>query len=162
MAFLGELPRIGENDLSDVPEIGEKNDTRLRVLLADDHPKVLENAKKLLGPDYLVVGAVSNGVMALEAARELTPDLIVLDLKMPQLSGLDVLRWLMDHPQYRRIPKILLSGSSEDRDIEEAYQLGVNTYFQKPGSLDEYRELIHHMISYWAHTKRPVIRHAAF
>jgi CheY-like chemotaxis protein len=89
------------------------------------------------------------------------PDLIVLDLKMPRQTGLDVLRWLKDHPKYRRVAKILLSGSSEDRDIEEAYELGVNTYFQKPGSLDEYRELIHHMISYWAHTKRPVIRHVA-
>jgi len=88
------------------------------------------------------------------------PDLIVLDLKMPRLTGLDVLRWLRDHPEYRRVPKILLSGSSEDRDIEEAYHLCVNTYFQKPTVLSEFRELIHLMISYWAYTNRPVIRHA--
>jgi CheY-like chemotaxis protein len=54
------------------------------------------------------------------------PDLIVLDLKMPRLNGLDVLRWLYDHPEYRRIPKILLSGSGEERDIDQAYQLGAN------------------------------------
>jgi CheY-like chemotaxis protein len=88
------------------------------------------------------------------------PDIIVLDLKMPRMTGLDVLKWLREHPEYRRIPKILLSGSCEERDIDEAYRLGVNTYFQKPASLDEYRELIHHMVSYWAHTQRPVIRHA--
>ena len=86
---------------------------------------------------------------------------MVLDLKMPRLDGLEVLRWLKEHPEYRRVPKILLSGSAEDRDIEEAYNLGVNTYFQKPVSLGEFRELIHHLILYWAHTQRPVIRHAA-
>jgi len=89
------------------------------------------------------------------------PDIIVLDLKMPRMSGLDILRWLKGHPEYARIPKILLSGSSEERDIDEAYRLGVNTYFQKPASLDELRELVHHMICYWAHTQRPLIRHAA-
>ena len=88
------------------------------------------------------------------------PHLIVLDLKMPRVTGLDVLRWLFEHPEYRRIPKILLSGSNEERDIESAYQLGANTYFQKPISLEEFRELVHLMVSYWAHTQRPVIRHS--
>jgi two-component system response regulator len=90
------------------------------------------------------------------------PDLIVLDLRMAGLGGLEVLRWLKEHPEYRRVPKVLLSGSSEDRDIEAADQLGGNTYFQKPGALGDYRELIHHLIGYWAHTKRPVIRDATF
>jgi len=89
------------------------------------------------------------------------PDIVVLDLKMPRLTGLDVLAWLKGHEEYRRIPKILLSGSCEQSDIDEAYRLGVNTYFQKPVGLVEFRELVHHMIFYWAHTQRPVIRHAA-
>jgi len=89
------------------------------------------------------------------------PYLIVLDLKMPRLTGLDVLKWLMEHPEYRRVPKILLSASAEERDIDAAYRLGVNTYFQKPASLEELRELIHLMINYWAHTERPVIRHSS-
>jgi len=88
------------------------------------------------------------------------PDIIVLDLKMPRLTGLDVLKWLKEHEDYARIPKILLSGSSEERDIDEAYRLGVNTYFQKPVSLEEFRELVHHMVCYWAHTQTPLIRHA--
>jgi DNA-binding NarL/FixJ family response regulator len=69
-------------------EVEEKSDTRLRVLLADDHLKILENAKRLLEPDYRVVGAVSNGLLALEAARELSPDLIVLDIEMPEMDGI--------------------------------------------------------------------------
>jgi CheY-like chemotaxis protein len=86
--------------------------------------------------------------------------LIVLDLKMPRLTGLDVLKWLAEHPEYRRVPKVLLSGSAEERDIDAAYRLGVNTYFQKPSSLAEFREMVHLMVNYWAHTQRPVIRHS--
>jgi len=89
------------------------------------------------------------------------PDIIVLDLKMPRLSGLEVLKWIKNHHEYMIIPKIMLSGSGEESDIYKAYRLCVNTYFQKPNSLEEYRELIHHLISYWAHTKRSTVKHSA-
>ena len=89
------------------------------------------------------------------------PQIIVTDLKMPRVSGLDVLSWLKDHDEYQRIPKILLSGSCEECEVDEAYRLGVNTYFQKPSSARDYNELVFHIVSYWAHTERPVIRHPA-
>ena len=87
------------------------------------------------------------------------PDIIVLDLKMPGLDGLDILEWLGNNDEYRRIPKIMLSGSGQERDVEEAYRLGVNTYFQKSANFDEFKELIHDMIRYWSHTERPIIKH---
>ena len=87
------------------------------------------------------------------------PQVVVTDLQMPRLNGLDVLAWLKEHDEYQRIPKILLSGSCEECDVDEAYRLGVNTYFQKPNSAEDYRELVFHIVSYWAHTERPVIRH---
>src|ERR1051325_4650381 len=62
------------------------------------------------------------------------PDLILLDLKMPRLGGLDVLRWLQEHPRCGRIPTIVLSGSNLDTDVSGAYALGANTYFSKPNS----------------------------
>jgi len=89
------------------------------------------------------------------------PQIVVTDLKMPRLSGLDVLAWLREHDEYQRIPKILLSGSCEECDVDQAYRLGVNTYFQKPSSSGDYKELVHQIVSYWAHTERPLIRHAA-
>lgn len=89
------------------------------------------------------------------------PDLVVLDLKMPGLNGLDVLAWLKDHHEYRRVPKILLSSSSLERDVDEAYRLGVNTFFQKPSNLQELRELLYHLVSYWGLTQRSIIRHEA-
>ena len=96
----------------------------------------------------------------LERHRFPFPDLVVLDLKMNGLSGLDVLAWLKGHEEYRRVPKIVLSSSSLERDVDEAYRLGANTFFQKPPSLRELRELLYHLVSYWGRTQRPVIRHA--
>ena len=89
------------------------------------------------------------------------PQIVVTDLKMLGVNGLDVLAWLKEHDEYQRVPKILLSGSCEECDVDEAYRLGVNTYFQKPASPEVYRELVYHIVSYWAHTERPVIRHPA-
>jgi CheY-like chemotaxis protein len=66
----------------------EQNDPLLKVLVADDHEKVLESARRLLGSDYQVVAAVSDGVMAVEATRNLGPDLILLDIEMPNMDGI--------------------------------------------------------------------------
>jgi Response regulator containing CheY-like receiver, AAA-type ATPase, and DNA-binding domains len=86
------------------------------------------------------------------------PQIVVTDLKMPRLTGLDVLAWLKEHEEYQRMPKILMSASCEECDVDEAYRLGVNTFFQKPVSLTQFRELVYHLVCYWAHTERPVIR----
>lgn len=84
------------------------------------------------------------------------PDIVVTDLKMPKVSGLGVLAWLGEHEEYRRVPKILLSGSSQECDVEEAYRLGVTTFFQKPVGHNQFRELVYHIVGYWSHTERPV------
>lgn len=60
----------------------------MTVVIADDHHKVLESARRLLGPDFQVVAAVNDGLMAVEAARTLNPDLILLDIEMPKMDGL--------------------------------------------------------------------------
>jgi CheY-like chemotaxis protein len=67
------------------------------------------------------------------------PEIVVTDLKLPRLNGLGVLAWLKKHEEYQRIPKILLSGSSEECDVDEAYQLGANTFFQNRSRLRSFR-----------------------
>jgi CheY-like chemotaxis protein len=86
------------------------------------------------------------------------PDLIVLDLKMPKLSGLQVLKWLHEGGDCSRIPTIMLSGSSLDRDVEEAYRLGVNTFFTKPAGLENLRDLMRRVVEYWSASQRPTVR----
>ena len=73
--------------MAGLPNI-ENKDAPLRVILADDHIRVLDGIRKLLGPDCEVVRSVSNGRMALEAAMELGPDLMVLDIEMPEMDGI--------------------------------------------------------------------------
>ena len=94
-----------------------------------------------------------------DRAKHPFPDLIVLDLKMPKLSGIEVLRWLRDHPDFACFPKIVLSGSSVEKDVEEAYALGVNTFFTKPGGFLELRTLMKHVVEYWLRSQLPVGNH---
>ena len=83
------------------------------------------------------------------------PDIIVLDLKMPRVNGLELLEWLGKSPQYGRLPKIMLSGSGLQDDVEHAYRLGVNTYFTKPFRMEKLQELLRTLIEYWSKSERP-------
>src|SRR5687767_12659328 len=64
------------------------------------------------------------------------PDLVLLDLKIPRKSGLEVLSWIRDHPALRRLPVAVLTSSRHDRDIEQAYDRGANSYLVKPVGFD--------------------------
>jgi CheY-like chemotaxis protein len=84
-----------------------------------------------------------------------SPDVIILDLKMPRKSGLEFLEWMKAHPDLRVIPMILLTSSTEDPDVSRAYDLGANTYFMKPGSYSELVELVKTMQDYWSKAVKP-------
>jgi DNA-binding NarL/FixJ family response regulator len=90
---------------------------RPRVVLADDKLAILESAKQLLASDFDVVATVSDGQAAFDAAVDLQPDAMVLDISMPRLSGLEVAKRLarLPHP-----PRIVFLSVHESRDIVEA------------------------------------------
>lgn len=77
------------------------------------------------------------------------PCLILLDLKMPRLSGFDVLDWLRQHESLRRVPVVVLSSSNHDADVKRAYDLGANSYLVKPVGFDALVELIKAINLYW-------------
>lgn len=77
------------------------------------------------------------------------PRVIISDLKMPRLSGLEFLEWLRKHPRCFVLPMILMSGSGLPADVERAYRLGVNSYFQKPASFQELVSVIGTAYRYW-------------
>lgn len=83
------------------------------------------------------------------------PELIILDLKMPRMPGLDLLAWLRDHRDLQVIPTIVMSSSKHDSDVRQAYDLGANTYFVKPSSFDMLARVIQTLHEYWTLSTKP-------
>ena len=77
------------------------------------------------------------------------PKVIYLDLKMPKVDGLEVLRKVKSDERTKSIPVVMLTSSKEDKDIKETYRLGVNSYVVKPVSFDEYIKTVSELGSYW-------------
>jgi DNA-binding NarL/FixJ family response regulator len=114
---------------------------RCRVLLADDHTLLLEAFAKMLEHDYTVVGTVSDGRALLSAAAELMPDVIVLDIAMPLLNGLDAARKLK-----KTMPKvklIFLTMNEDPNVANEAFRAGASGYLLKTSALSELSKAIH-------------------
>ena len=84
-----------------------------------------------------------------------TPDLILLDLKMPRIDGLEALASLRRENGAGAIPIVMLSGSALDSDIRQAYRLGVNTYFTKPPDFEGLRDLVRKVLDYWLLSQQP-------
>ena len=84
-----------------------------------------------------------------DRARHPLPALILLDLKLPKRSGLEVLRWIRSQPQLDTTPVVVLTSSSEDEDIQKAYTLGANSYLQKPVAFNGLVELLGVLGLYW-------------
>ncbi len=113
---------------------------RRRVLLADDHTLLLEAFEKLLEPDYTVVRSVSDGRSLITAAVELKPDVIVLDIAMPLLNGLDAARQIK-----KTMPaiKLIFLTMNEDPNVaNEAFRAGASGYLLKTSAASELTKAI--------------------
>jgi len=83
------------------------------------------------------------------------PVVILLDLKMPKVNGLEVLKVLKQHPEYKTIPVVVLTTSAESSDVKSAYQLGANSYIVKPVSFEKFIEVAKHVELYWRVLNKP-------
>ncbi|QHG18664.1 response regulator [Nostoc sp. ATCC 53789] len=85
------------------------------------------------------------------AHRSMTnqPKVILLDLKLPRISGLEVLRQLKSDPRTQMIPVVVLTSSAEDQDMIESYQLGVNSYIVKPVDFEQFNQAVQQLGFYW-------------
>lgn len=77
------------------------------------------------------------------------PRIVLLDLKLPKIDGLQVLKEMKNNPSTKAIPVILLTSSTEERDLVASYRLGVNSYIQKPVNFTEFQEVVRHLGLYW-------------
>ena len=138
------------------------NDLSRPILLVEDNPMDVDLTKrafarrKLINP--LVVARDGE-----EALGQLTqweqgvpqPVVILLDLKLPKVSGLEVLRRLKSHPRFRSIPVAVLTTSSEDADVRTAYDQGANSYIIKPVNFENFLEVAAQLEVYWSVLNTP-------
>lgn len=90
------------------------------------------------------------------------PVLLLLDINLPMVSGLEVLKWLRAQPGYRVLPVLILSSSSQDSDIMRAYELGANGYLVKPSGLQKLVTLAHAIRNFWLEQNQmPPLSHEA-
>ncbi|MEW5770015.1 MAG: response regulator [Pseudomonadota bacterium] len=133
------------------------------ILLVEDNPVDVDLTlrafarRKLANP----VHVARDGEEALDwiprwLGGEARPAVILLDLNMPRVDGLTVLRELKSHPDLQRIPVVILTTSREDRDINAAYALGANSYIVKPVEFENFMDVAQQIELYWCVTnERP-------
>jgi CheY-like chemotaxis protein len=86
------------------------------------------------------------------------PKVILLDLKLPKIDGIEVLRRIKENPRTRTIPVVILTSSKEERDVVESYNLGVNSYIVKPVKFDEFANVIRDLGLYWRFVNVPPVK----
>jgi two-component system, response regulator len=135
------------------------------LLLAEDNPSDAELILESLASLRERVFAVEDGVEALdflfargnfaERALMALPRVVVLDVKLPKIGGLDVLRELRADSRTRGVPIVMLTSSNLENDVARAYELGANSYVQKPVDFDHFRETVRLLGLYWLLTNEP-------
>lgn len=137
-----------------------------KILLADDSANDVELTLAALAEYHLAneVVVVRDGAAALDylyrrgtfASRSPGhPLLVLLDVKMPKVNGLDVLRVLKADPDLKVIPVVLLTSSGEEQDIVESYRLGVNAYVVKPVEFDSFMNAVRRLSLFWMLVNHP-------
>ena len=137
-----------------------------RILLAEDSQKDVELTLAALEEHNLMnkVDVVSDGAEALDYLycrgkyRDRAPEppvVVLLDLKMPKVDGLEVLRTIKQDPQLRALPVVMLTSSREERDLVESYKVGVNAYVVKPVEFQRFVHAIKDLGAFWAVINEP-------
>jgi two-component system, response regulator len=137
------------------------------ILLVEDNPSDVALTKRALEKGRIVnnLVVVEDGQEALDylrgagayAGRDPTdlPALTLLDLKLPKIPGLDVLRHIRAHPLLRRTPVVILTSSREEQDLAISYDLGVNSYIRKPVDFNQFTTAIEQLGLYWLLMNEP-------
>ena len=148
----------------------------VELLLVEDNPSDAELTLHLLKKHNFSsrVKLVRDGAEALDyifadppgapAPRRNFPKLILLDLKLPKVNGLELLSKIKSDPSTKTIPVVILTSSREDRDLTMCYELGANSYLVKPVDFTQFSEAVRHFAHYWLRLNqhpRPMIEPSA-
>jgi CheY-like chemotaxis protein len=143
----------------------------VEILLVEDNPtdaklciralKKSNLANKLVwvkdGAEALDFLFATGAYSGRQAANGPNPKVILLDLRLPKVDGMEVLRRVKNDERTRTIPVVVLTSSREDRDIVESYQLGVNSYISKPVGFDEFVRTVSELGFYWLLVNQPPV-----
>jgi two-component system response regulator len=133
----------------------------VEILLVEDNPADVELTLHALRKNNIAnhVLVVRDGEEALDflfcrnsyqnRSSDSPPKLVLLDVKLPKVDGLEVLQQVKKDPRTKAIPVVILTSSKEQRDLVNGYQLGVNSYIQKPVDFTQFRETVRQLGLYW-------------
>jgi len=139
----------------------------MEILLVEDNPRDVELTVYALRASQLAnqIQVVRDGEEALDflfcrgpysgRSLDFPPKLILLDLKLPKVDGLEVLREIKNDSRTRPIPVVILTSSKEEKDMISGYQLGVNSYIQKPVDFDQFQDIVKQLGLYWMVVNQP-------
>lgn len=139
----------------------------VEILLVEDNPKDVELTLHALHEGNLAnrIEVVRDGEEALDflfcrgphsdRSFKNAPRLVLLDLKLPKIDGLEVLQQLKSDSRTKAIPVVILTSSKEERDLVNGYQLGANSYIQKPVDFNQFRETVKQLGLYWLVVNQP-------
>ena len=136
-----------------------------RILIVDDSPKDVELTISALAEKNLAneVVVAEDGLEALDylykrgkfSNEQGNPAVILLDIKMPKMDGIEVLKHIRSDPDFKLIPVIMVTSSREEKDLVESYKLGANSYVVKPVDIVQFIDAIKVLGQYWAIINQP-------
>jgi CheY-like chemotaxis protein len=145
------------------------NGGKLDILLVEDNQDDMDLALHALRREKLAnnIYVARDGEEALdflfcrgefaERSFDHPPKLVLLDLKLPKVDGMEVLKQVKSDPRTKTIPVVMMTSSKEERDLVNSYNLGANSYIQKPVDFDQFRETVKSVGLYWLVTNQPPV-----
>ncbi len=135
----------------------------VEIVIVEDNPSDAELLLRVFRKHNLANDIVlfKDGAEALnyfqqgEGASKIRPRVVILDLKLPKVNGIQILQQIKSNEQTRTIPVVVLTSSQEERDLKDAYALGVNSYVTKPIKFAEFAKVVSDLEMYWLLVNRP-------